>query len=88
MSKALTKTDYHFPGQKSVYHGKVRDVYNINDEKLVMVATDRISAFDVVLPEGIPYKGQMLNQIAAKFLDDFTRLFVRKCMACLQEWSS
>ena len=64
MSKALTKTDYHFPGQKSVYHGKVRDVYNINDEKLVMVATDRISAFDVVLPEGIPYKGQMLNQIA------------------------
>ena len=67
MSKALTKTDFHFPGQKSVYHGKVRDVYNINDEKLVMVATDRISAFDVVLPEGIPYKGQMLNQIAAKF---------------------
>lgn len=72
MSKALTKTDYHFPGQKSVYHGKVRDVYNIGDEKLVMVATDRISAFDVVLPEGIPYKGQMLNQIAAKFLDATT----------------
>ncbi len=67
--KALTQTDYNFPGQKSVYHGKVRDVYNINDEQLVMVATDRISAFDVVLPEGIPYKGQMLNQIAAKFLD-------------------
>lgn len=67
--KALTKTDFRFPGQKSVYHGKVRDVYNINDDKLVMVATDRISAFDVVLPEGIPYKGQMLNQIAAKFLD-------------------
>ena len=63
--KALTKTDFNFPGQKSVYHGKVRDVYNINGEKLVMVATDRISAFDVVLPEGIPYKGQMLNQIAA-----------------------
>ena len=61
--KALTKTDFNFPGQKSVYHGKVRDVYNINGEKLVMVATDRISAFDVVLPEGIPYKGQMLNQI-------------------------
>ena len=59
MSKALTKTDFNFPGQKSVYHGKVRDVYNINGEKLVMVATDRISAFDVVLPEGIPYKGQM-----------------------------
>ena len=72
MSKALTKTDYNFPGQKSVYHGKVRDVYNINDEKLVMVATDRNSAFDVVLPEGIPYKGQMLNQIAAKFLDATT----------------
>ena len=69
MSKALTATEFNFPGQKSVYHGKVRDVYNINDEKLVMVATDRISAFDVVLPKGIPYKGQMLNQIAAKFLD-------------------
>lgn len=69
MNKALVKTDFHFPGQKSVYHGKVRDVYNINDEKLVMVATDRISAFDVILPEGIPYKGQVLNQIAAKFLD-------------------
>ena len=67
--KALTATDFNFPGQKSVYHGKVRDVYNINGEKLVMVATDRISAFDVVLPKGIPFKGQMLNQIAAKFLD-------------------
>jgi phosphoribosylaminoimidazole-succinocarboxamide synthase len=67
--KALTKTEFLFPGQKSVYHGKVRDVYKINDDKLVMVATDRISAFDVVLPEGIPFKGQMLNQIAAKFLD-------------------
>ena len=67
--KALTKTEFRFPGQKSVYHGKVRDVYKINDDKLVMVATDRISAFDVVLPEGIPYKGQILNQIAAKFLD-------------------
>ncbi len=66
---ALTKTDFHFPGQKNVYHGKVRDVYSIGDDKLIMVATDRISAFDVVLPEGIPYKGQMLNQIAAKFLD-------------------
>jgi phosphoribosylaminoimidazole-succinocarboxamide synthase len=69
MSKALTKTDFNFPGQVNVYNGKVRDVYNINNEKLVMVATDRISAFDVVLPKGIPYKGQMLNQIAAKFLD-------------------
>lgn len=65
---ALTKTDFNFPGQTGVYHGKVRDVYFVGD-KLVMVATDRISAFDVVLPEGIPFKGQMLNQIAAKFLD-------------------
>jgi phosphoribosylaminoimidazole-succinocarboxamide synthase len=67
--KALTKTDFNFKGQKSVYHGKVRDVYNINDDLMVMVATDRISAFDVILPKGIPYKGQVLNQIAAKFLD-------------------
>ncbi len=67
--KALTKTDFRFKGQKSVYHGKVRDVYDINDDLLVMVATDRISAFDVILPQGIPYKGQVLNQIAAKFLD-------------------
>ncbi len=67
--KTLTKTDFHFPKQMSVYHGKVRDVYDINDELLVMVATDRISAFDVILPKGIPYKGQVLNQIAAKFLD-------------------
>jgi phosphoribosylaminoimidazole-succinocarboxamide synthase len=69
MSKALVHTDFHFKNQKSVYHGKVRDVYNINDELLVMVATDRISAFDVILPEGIPFKGQVLNQIASKFLD-------------------
>ncbi|HEY3370470.1 MAG TPA: phosphoribosylaminoimidazolesuccinocarboxamide synthase [Prolixibacteraceae bacterium] len=69
MSKALTRTDFNFTGQKDVYHGKVRDVYNINNEYLVMVVTDRISAFDVVLPEGIPYKGQVLNQIATKFLD-------------------
>ena len=67
--RALTTTDFHFNGQKSVYHGKVRDVYNINDDLIVMVATDRISAFDVVLPKGIPFKGQVLNQIAAKFLD-------------------
>ena len=67
--KALTRTDFHFEGQKSVYHGKVRDVYDINNDLLVMVATDRISAFDVVLPKGIPFKGQVLNQIAAKFLD-------------------
>ncbi|MCD7709859.1 MAG: phosphoribosylaminoimidazolesuccinocarboxamide synthase [Porphyromonadaceae bacterium] len=67
--KALTKTDFNFPGQQGVYHGKVRDVYNICGKQLVMVATDRISAFDVILPEGIPYKGQILNQIAVKFLD-------------------
>ena len=67
--KALTKTDFSFAGQTSVYHGKVRDVYTINDDLMVMVATDRISAFDVILPKGIPYKGQVLNQIAAKFLD-------------------
>ena len=66
---ALTRTDLQLPGQKSVYHGKVRDVYNINDDLMVMVATDRISAFDVILPKGIPYKGQVLNQIAASFLD-------------------
>jgi phosphoribosylaminoimidazole-succinocarboxamide synthase len=70
MKNAIVRTDYRFKDQKSVYKGKVRDVYNINDELLVMVASDRISAFDVILPEGIPYKGQVLNQIAAKFLDD------------------
>lgn len=69
MQNVIVRTDYQFPGQKSVYHGKVRDVYNINDELMVMVVTDRISAFDVVLPKGIPYKGQVLNQIAAKFLE-------------------
>ncbi len=69
MTEAITRTDFIFPKQKNVYHGKVRDVYNINDQYLVMVATDRISAFDVVLPRGIPYKGQVLNQIATKFLD-------------------
>lgn len=72
MKKALTKTDFNFPGQKSVYHGKVRDVYNINDDVLVMVATDRISAFDVVLRKVSLTKDQMLNQIAAKFLDATT----------------
>ena len=65
---AITSTNFKFPGQKSFYKGKVRDVYNINDELLVMIVSDRISAFDVVLPKGIPYKGQVLNQIAAKFL--------------------
>ncbi len=69
MAKTLVNTDFNFPGQKSVYHGKVRDVYDINDDIMVMIATDRISAFDVILPKGIPFKGQVLNQIAAKFLD-------------------
>ncbi|HHT22884.1 MAG TPA: phosphoribosylaminoimidazolesuccinocarboxamide synthase [Bacteroidales bacterium] len=66
---ALTKTDFHFDGQTNVYKGKVRDVYTVKNDLLVMVATDRISAFDVVLPKGIPFKGQMLNQIAAQFLN-------------------
>ena len=65
----LTKTDFHFPGQTAVYHGKVRDVYSIGNDLLVMVATDRISAFDVILPKGIPFKGQVLNQIASQFLE-------------------
>ena len=67
--QAITKTSFSFPGQKGIYVGKVRDVYNIDDKFLVMVVTDRISAFDVVLPKGIPYKGQVLNQIASRFLD-------------------
>ena len=65
----ITTTNFNFPNQKSVYRGKVREVYNINDEILVMVATDRLSAFDVVLPKGIPFKGQILNQIATKFME-------------------
>ena len=65
----ITTTNFNFPNQKSVYRGKVREVYNINEELLVMVATDRLSAFDVVLPKGIPYKGQILNQIATKFME-------------------
>ena len=69
---AIVKNDFQFEGQKGHYVGKVRDVYNINDEYLVMVVSDRISAFDVVLPKGIPFKGQVLNQIAAKFLDATT----------------
>ena len=65
----ITTTNFNFPNQKSVYHGKVREVYNINNDLLVMVATDRLSAFDVVMPKGIPYKGQILNQIATKFME-------------------
>ncbi|HLV50945.1 MAG TPA: phosphoribosylaminoimidazolesuccinocarboxamide synthase, partial [Flavobacterium sp.] len=66
--KAITSSNFNFPGQKSVYKGKVREVYNINDDLLVMIATDRLSAFDVIMPKGIPYKGQILNQIATKFM--------------------
>ncbi|MDE6249714.1 MAG: phosphoribosylaminoimidazolesuccinocarboxamide synthase, partial [Paramuribaculum sp.] len=69
MATTLVTTDYKFPGQTAVYHGKVRDVYTIGEDTLVMIATDRISAFDVILPKGIPYKGQVLNQIASYFLD-------------------
>ena len=68
--KSITSTEFDFPKQTSKYVGKVRDVYTIDNKLMVMVATDRISAFDVVLPKGIPYKGQVLNQIASKFLDD------------------
>jgi phosphoribosylaminoimidazole-succinocarboxamide synthase len=69
MTKTILDSNYLFPGQKSIYKGKVRDVYNIDNKYLLMIVSDRISAFDVVLPKGIPYKGQVLNQIAAKFLD-------------------
>ena len=69
MANALKGTSFNLPGQISLYKGKVRDVYNIKGEYLIMVVSDRISAFDVVLPKGIPYKGQVLNQIASKFLD-------------------
>jgi phosphoribosylaminoimidazole-succinocarboxamide synthase len=69
MVKTILSSNYNFPGQKSIYKGKVRDVYNIDEKYLLMIVSDRISAFDVVLPRGIPYKGQVLNQIAAKFLD-------------------
>ena len=70
MGKTITNTDFNFPGQKSLYKGKVREVYGLQDDILVMIATDRLSAFDVVMPKGIPYKGQILNQIATKMMDD------------------
>ena len=79
---ALTQTDFHFDGQKNVYHGKVRDVYTVKNDLLVMIATDRISAFDVILPKGIPYKGQMLNQIAAGFLDATADIVQNWKLAC------
>ena len=68
MKNTIRKTDFNFPGQTKFYKGKVRDVYTINSDKLIMIATDRISAFDHVLPDGIPFKGQVLNQIASSFL--------------------
>lgn len=68
MSNTIIKSNFNFPGQKSVYKGKVREVYNINNDKLIMIATDRLSAFDVVMPKGIPYKGQILNQIATSMM--------------------
>lgn len=80
--KALTKTDFNFKGQTKVYHGKVRDVYFIDNKYLVMVASDRISAFDVILPEGIPYKGQVLNQIASLFLDETSDIVPNWKIAC------
>src|ERR1700739_2639070 len=79
--KTITATNFHFPGQKSFYKGKVRDVYNINDEMLVMIVSDRVSAFDVVLPRGIPYKGQMLNQIAAHFMKATADIVPNRIMA-------
>jgi len=79
---ALTNTDFHFDGQTNVYHGKVRDVYSVKNDLLVMIATDRISAFDVVLPKGIPFKGQMLNQIAARFLDATSDIVPNWKLAC------
>ncbi len=82
MTNAIVKTDFKFPKQKSVYKGKVRDVYNINDDYLLMIVSDRISAFDVVLPRGIPYKGQVLNQIAAKFLDATSDIVPNWKIAC------
>ena len=69
MSSTITDTNFEFPGQKSVYKGKVREVYELDNGVLVMVATDRLSAFDVVMPKGIPYKGQILNQIATKMME-------------------
>lgn len=79
---ALTSTNYNFPGQTGVYRGKTRDCYYINDDIMVMIASDRISAFDVVLPKGIPFKGQVLNQIAAKFLDATTDICPNWKLAC------
>ena len=81
MSNTIIDTNFNFPNQKSVYKGKVREVYNINDEQLVMIATDRLSAFDVVMPKGIPYKGQILNQIATKMMAETEDLVPNWLMA-------
>ena len=70
MSNTITNSQFNFPGQKNIYHGKVREVYTIENDLLVMIATDRLSAFDVVMPKGIPYKGQILNQIATQMMRD------------------
>lgn len=70
MSTTINDTNFNFPRQKNVYKGKVREVYNIDNEKLVMIASDRLSAFDVIMPKQIPYKGQILNQIAAKMMQE------------------
>lgn len=80
--KAIIKSNFNFTGQTNVYHGKVRDVYTLTDEKLIMIVSDRISAFDVVLPKGIPYKGQVLNQIASKFLDATSDIVPNWKLAC------
>lgn len=82
MINTINKTDFNFPGQKNVYKGKVREVYNINDKYLVMVASDRLSAFDVIMPRQIPYKGQILNQIAAKMLEATRDLVPNWLIAC------
>jgi len=81
MGNTIISTDFNFPGQKSVYHGKVREVYALENNKLLMVATDRLSAFDVVMPKGIPYKGQILNQIATKMMRDTQDLVPNWLMA-------
>ena len=78
----ITTTNFSFPGQINLYKGKVREVYNIKDELLVMIATDRLSAFDVVMPKGIPYKGQILNQIATKMMKDTEDLVPNWLIAC------
>ncbi|MCK5638389.1 MAG: phosphoribosylaminoimidazolesuccinocarboxamide synthase, partial [Flavobacteriaceae bacterium] len=78
----INDTNFNFPKQKSVYKGKVREVYNINDELLVMIASDRLSAFDIIMPKQIPFKGQILNQIAAYMLNETKDLVPNWLIAC------